>query len=168
MRPRLIQPGEPVCYSWNQYQRAVEEIAAGLRALGLGKGDMVALNSETRLEFYLADLGIVTNGSVAAAMYPSYPPKDLLRTLESRREGRFRGRSEHLSLLQDAPVRHWILLTGRAEGVLTLDDLREMGREAMAAGPGLGGAPARGTATRKIPPFCTSLPAPPASPRWRW
>ena len=86
--PALRQPASTsedgyLVYSWNQYKRAAEEIAAGLRALGLGKGDVVALNSETRLEFYLADLGIVTNGSVAAAMYPSYPPKDLLRTLEN-------------------------------------------------------------------------------------
>ena len=65
-----------------EYRDAAEEIAAGLRALGIGKGDVVALNSETRLEFYLADLGIVTNGSVAAAMYPSYPAADLVRTIE--------------------------------------------------------------------------------------
>ena len=56
--PALIQPGSPP-WSWNQYRQAVDEIAAGLRALGIGKGDIVALNSETRLEFYLADLGIV-------------------------------------------------------------------------------------------------------------
>ena len=37
--------------SWNQYLRAVNEIAAGLRSLGIAKGDVVALNSETRLEF---------------------------------------------------------------------------------------------------------------------
>ena len=60
--------------SWSQYQCAAEEIAAGLRELGVGNGEIVALNSETRLEFYLADLGIVTNGSVAAALYPNYPP----------------------------------------------------------------------------------------------
>ena len=44
---------------------------------------MVALDSETRLEFYLADLGVMANGSIAAALYPSYPPKDLLRTIEN-------------------------------------------------------------------------------------
>ena len=83
--PALRQPadGDYVTYSWNQYKRAVDEIAAGLRSLGIGKGDIVALNSETRLEFYLADLGIMANGSIAAAMYPSYPPKDLIKTLEA-------------------------------------------------------------------------------------
>ena len=81
--PALHQPGPSgyVTYSWKQYLRAAEEIAAGLRSLGIVKGDVVALNSETRMEFYLADLGIMTNGSIAAALYPSYPAKDLLRTL---------------------------------------------------------------------------------------
>ncbi len=141
--PALRQPAATVeggylVYSWNEYQRAVEEIAAGLRALGLGKGDVVALNSETRLEFYLADLGIVTNGSVAAAMYPSYPPRDLLRTLENiDAKALFVENPSTYLLLKDAPVRHWILLTGWVEGVLTLEDLREMGREAMARDPEL-------------------------------
>ena len=32
-----------------------QEIAAGLRALGLGKGDHIALCSETRAEFYILE-----------------------------------------------------------------------------------------------------------------
>src|SRR6266536_4938503 len=68
-------------WSWNEYQCAAEEIAAGLRSLGIGKGEVVALHSETRLEFYLADLGILTNGSIAAALYPTYPVADLMRSI---------------------------------------------------------------------------------------
>src|SRR5262245_14012756 len=45
-------------YSWQEYRQAALEIAAGLRAMGIRKGDVVALDSETRAEFYLADLGI--------------------------------------------------------------------------------------------------------------
>ena len=137
---RDIQPGSPP-WSWNQYRQAVDEIAAGLRALGIGKGDIVALNSETRLEFYLADLGILANGSVAAALYPSYPSKDLVRTMESAGAcAAFIENPEMLEALRQAPVRQWILLTGRAAGALALDDLREMGRKALAARSGLDGA----------------------------
>src|SRR6266581_4932171 len=60
-------------YSWREYRDAALEIAAGLRSLGIGKGDIVALDSETRAEFYLSDLGIMANGSIAAALYNSYP-----------------------------------------------------------------------------------------------
>ncbi|HXB71196.1 MAG TPA: AMP-dependent synthetase/ligase [Candidatus Acidoferrales bacterium] len=136
--PALRQPDGAgyVTYSWNQYKQAVEEIALGLRALGLGKGDVVALNSETRLEFYLADLGIMANGSIAAAMYPSYPAKDLVRTIEQAgAKAVFAEDPKTLKTLQDAPVRIWILLTGEAEGALTLQGLRAMGRAAAARDP---------------------------------
>ena len=135
--PALIQPGLPP-WSWNQYRQAVDEIAAGLRTLGIGKGDIVALNSETRLEFYLADLGILANGSVAAAMYPSYPSKDLVRTMENAGAcAAFIEDPTMLEPLRQAPVRQWILLTGRAPGALALDDLREMGRKALKLDPAL-------------------------------
>jgi long-chain acyl-CoA synthetase len=135
--PALIQGNSPP-WSWNQYLQAVNEIAAGLRALGIGKGDIVALNSETRLEFYLADLGILANGSVAAALYPSYPSKDLVRTMESAGAcAAFIENPEMLEALRQAPVRHWILLTGRADGALALEDLREMGRKAIELDPAL-------------------------------
>ena len=113
--PALHQPDQQsksgyLTYSWNQYRQAVEEIAAGLRALGIGKGDVVALNSETRLEFYVADLGIMANGSIAAAMYPSYPQKDLVRTLTmAGARAAFVEDPKTLDALREAPVQHWIL-----------------------------------------------------------
>ena len=138
--PALRQPSASgyLTLSWNQYLQAMNEIAAGLRQLGIAKGEVVALNSETRLEFYLADLGTMANGSIAAALYPSYPPKDLLRTIESAGAcAAFVENPKTLAALRSAPVRHWILLTGQAEGALTLEELRAMGRDALAADPGL-------------------------------
>jgi long-chain acyl-CoA synthetase len=123
-----------VTLSWKQYLRAVMEIAAGLRSLGIAKGDVVALNSETRLEFYLADIGIMANGSIAAALYPSYPPKDLLHNIEqSGAVAIFVEDPKMLVALRGASVRHWLLLSGSAEGALTLDELRAQGRQALAA-----------------------------------
>jgi long-chain acyl-CoA synthetase len=39
--------------------------------------------------------------------------------------------------LRGAPLRHWFLLTGTAEGAIALEDLRKLGREAMAGDPEL-------------------------------
>jgi long-chain acyl-CoA synthetase len=126
--------------SWIEYRQAVDEIAAGLRALGLVKGDVIALNSETRLEFYLADLGVLANGSIAAALYPSYPPEDLVRTLAAiDARAAFVEDPKTFQLLRRASIRHWILLTGAAQGALTLDALRQLGREELARDPGLTG-----------------------------
>ena len=135
--PALRQPTGHgyLTYSWNQYLEAVREIALGLRALGIGKGDVVALNSETRLEFYLADLGTMTNGSIAAALYPSYPTKDLLRNLDAAgARAAFVENPKSFEALRSAPIGHWILLTGQAAGAMTLDELRAMGRAALARG----------------------------------
>src|SRR5260370_579651 len=70
-------------YTWREYRDAALEIAAGLRSMGIQKGDIVALDSETRAEFYLSDLGIMANGSIAAALYNNYPADDLLRTIRA-------------------------------------------------------------------------------------
>ena len=140
--PALRQPlpgrnDYTVC-SWNGWKLAAGEIAAGLRSLGLAKGDIVALSSETRLEFYLADLGIMAAGCISAALYPSYPTKDLVHTLEAAgAKAALVEDPAMLAALRDAPLGHWFLLTGCAEGVPNLDDLREMGRAAMARDPEL-------------------------------
>ena len=141
-RPALQQPytaaGKRTYrhWTWVEFREASAEIAAGLYALGIRKGDIVALNSETRAEFYLADLGIMAIGAVAAALYPSYPPADLMRTIAGcDARALFVENAADLKALHGAPVEHFILLTGEAEGALTLDQLRERGRQAL-AGPG--------------------------------
>ena len=124
--------------SWIEYLTAAEEIAAGLRTLGIGKGDVVALDSETRMEFYLADLGIMANGSIAAAVYPTYPPKELIRTIQAcDAKAVFVENAQTFERLREAPVAKWILMTGEAPGAITLDHLRQCGREAMARDPDL-------------------------------
>jgi long-chain acyl-CoA synthetase len=140
--PALRQPTRDGYYTltWNQYLEAVREISLGLRSLGIRKGDVVALNSETQLEFYLADLGTVANGSIAAALYPSYPPKDLLHNLAAcGARAAFVEDPKAFETLRAAPVEHWILLTGQAAGAMTLEDLRALGRTALARGeePGI-------------------------------
>src|SRR5580692_9247708 len=112
-------------WTWSQYLKAAEEIAAGLRTLGLGRGDHIALCSETRAEFYLADQGVMMNGSVAAALYPSYPPGELKRTIAmADAKALFVEDPKTFAKLKEAPVKHFILLTGEAEGATSLEKLR--------------------------------------------
>ncbi len=125
-------------WTFHQYKVAAEEIAAGLRSLGVGRGDVVALDSETRAEFYLSDLGILTNGSIAAALYTTLPTQDLLRTMRViRARALFAEDAKTLRSLRNCGVPHLILLTGEAANAITLDQLRERGRAAIAADPGL-------------------------------
>jgi long-chain acyl-CoA synthetase len=148
--PALHQPtgkGNYQTYSWRDYKRAVEEIACGLRELGIRKGDTVALHSETRAEFYLADLGVLTNGSIAAALYTTYPfPEQARNVRASHAKAVFIEDPKSMQSLLDAANSdaadrdslaglHWILLTGESEGVLTLDQLRANGRAALKKDP---------------------------------
>jgi long-chain acyl-CoA synthetase len=142
--PALYQPignGKYQTYSWAEYKHAVEEIACGLRRIGIGKGDIVALYAETRAEFYLADLGIMANGSIAAALYTSYPLPDQIGNLRaSDAKIIFVEDPKSMHALMDAagdatlPVR-WILLTGEAKDTLTFEQLRAKGRQALTDDP---------------------------------
>jgi long-chain acyl-CoA synthetase len=125
-------------YNWIEYRDAALEIAAGLRAVGIRKGDIVALDSETRAEFYLADIGIMASGAIAAALYTSYPAEDLLRTIGAcGARALFVEDPATYQALKSAPVEPIILMTGEVEGVMTLAGLRQLGRDVMAADPEL-------------------------------
>ena len=60
---------EPV--SWADAGRAIEEVAAGLLALGIEAGDRVALLSRTRLEWMLSDFALASIGAVSVPIYPT-------------------------------------------------------------------------------------------------
>jgi long-chain acyl-CoA synthetase len=121
-------------WTWTEYLTAAEEIAAGLQALGVRKGDHIAICSETRAEFYLADQGILAAGGVAAALYPSYPPAELLRIIaQSNARALFVEEPKMLAKLKDAAVDHLILMTGDLPAgapthAVTLAGLRVHGR----------------------------------------
>lgn len=139
----LIQPrggGELTTYTWNQYMQIVKEIACGLRALGINRGDAVAIQSETRAEFYFVDMGIIANGSTAAAMYTSYPQGEAIAKLKAvGAKLAFVENPKMLATLaaslsgSDPIDIQWVLMTGSAEGVMTLEELCEKGREAITA-----------------------------------
>ncbi|MEO8126690.1 MAG: AMP-binding protein, partial [Bryobacteraceae bacterium] len=125
-------------YTWTEFRDIVREVACGLHAAGIAKGDIVALDCETRAEFYFADLGAMANGCISAALYTSLPAADLVRSItNSEAKAIFVEDAKTLRALREAGAPSapllWILLTGEEPGVLTLAELRESGRAAMAA-----------------------------------
>ena len=51
-------------------------MAEGLRKLGVKKGDRVALLSENRPEWIIADLAIMALGAIAVPLYTTYTTQD--------------------------------------------------------------------------------------------
>ncbi|HZD66873.1 MAG TPA: AMP-binding protein, partial [Acidimicrobiales bacterium] len=55
--------------SWRDYGAAVAAVAAGLGGLGIRPGDRVAILSGNRVEWHLADLGVISAGAVSVPLY---------------------------------------------------------------------------------------------------
>ncbi len=57
--------------SWDEAGRQVDELAAGLAATGIDRGDRVALLARTRLEWTLLDMAVSSIGAVLVPIYPT-------------------------------------------------------------------------------------------------
>ena len=57
--------------TWDAYAERVRHVAGGLIRLGLAPGDRVGVLSTNRLEWHLADLGILAAGGVTVPVYPT-------------------------------------------------------------------------------------------------
>ncbi|MFZ5810928.1 MAG: AMP-binding protein [Thermodesulfobacteriota bacterium] len=69
-------------YSWRDYLDAASEFAAGLRRLGLGRGDVVVLIGDNRPEWLWAELAIQGLGGMALGLYQDAPPDEIAYVFE--------------------------------------------------------------------------------------
>src|SRR4051794_11310010 len=69
--------GGAVSITWAQYSEQVRGIAAGLAALGVGRGDTVALMLTNRPEFHLVDVAAMHLGAVAFSVYNTSSPEQI-------------------------------------------------------------------------------------------
>jgi len=67
---------------WDEAARRVEELAHGLLARGVGRGDAVAVLSRTRLEWILLDWAIMSVGAVVVGLYPTSSAKECAYILD--------------------------------------------------------------------------------------
>lgn len=134
----------PAWLTWREVGDRATAIAAGLRGLGIGREDRVAIMAGTRLEWVLADLGIMCAGGATTTVYPTTEAEDasyIVRDSGSKvviAEDR-----TQVAKLVDVPeVTHVVLIDGQADpqsapSQLTLAELERRGAEALAAQPDL-------------------------------
>jgi long-chain acyl-CoA synthetase len=66
---RFKQDGRFQELSWLEYRRQVDQVAAGLISLGIEAGDAIAILSENRIEWLIADLAILSIGAVNVPLH---------------------------------------------------------------------------------------------------
>lgn len=74
---RYLEGERWVSLTWRQTEEAAFEIAAGLISLGIGLEDRVAIASSTRIEWILADLGVMCAGGATTTVYPTTQHDDV-------------------------------------------------------------------------------------------
>ena len=127
----LVQEGEDWReVSWDEAAQAVEELANGLLALGVRKGDAFSILGSTRLEWVLFDFALGLVGAVGAPIYMNSSPKDTAHVVEH---------SEAVGVLCEDESQRSKLEGLELDHVLTfadLDDLRARGRAYAESHPG--------------------------------
>ncbi|WP_320671392.1 AMP-binding protein [Patulibacter defluvii] len=124
--------GGAVEISWRTYAERVRRIAAGLAALGVGRGDAVGLMLLNRPEFHLCDTAALHLGAVPFSIYNTSAPEQIAHLFANAGNRVVVCESLFLDRVQEAraatAVEHVICLDGDADGTLTLEQLEAMGR----------------------------------------
>ena len=125
-------PGRPAI-TYAEFGRAVREIAGGLASLGVSTGDKVAILCGTVPEWPMADFGAFCAGATVVPVYHTNSPEECEYVLSHS--------GAKAILLEDAAqaakiakvrgnlpeLEHVVVLTGEAEGAITLAELRSRG-----------------------------------------
>jgi long-chain acyl-CoA synthetase len=136
---KVKRGGEWRAISSAEFLSAVEELSMGLRALGVEKGDRVAILCENRPEWAYADLATLTAGATDTPVYCTLTPPQVLYILndseskvafvssavQAAKVAEVRGQARclrHVIRMDEAPI----------EGTLSLEELRAKGRAALA------------------------------------
>src|SRR3954452_16143265 len=68
---------DEVSLTWGELRDRVDALAGGLHALGVRKGDTVALMLSNRPEFHVADLAVMTLGATPFSLYQTLSPEQI-------------------------------------------------------------------------------------------
>jgi long-chain acyl-CoA synthetase len=69
-------PSGPKWLTWADVGQRAKALAAGLHGLGVRSEDRVAIIANTRLDWVVADLGIMCAGAATTTVYPTTEPED--------------------------------------------------------------------------------------------
>lgn len=121
-------PGDAVTITWAEYAARVRNVAAGLAALGVKRGDTVALMLTNRPEAAIVDSGAMHLGAIAFSVYNTSSPEQLEYLFGNARNKVVITETVFLPAVKAAggAIEHVICIDGPG-GSLTLEELEASG-----------------------------------------
>lgn len=140
--PAITDPYNKIELTYGELNRGMEEVASGLQALGVKKGDFVAIFSENCGLWCMADQGIMRAGGITTPRGTAAPATELQYILQHSEAKYLILQNDAIlakifSILEKTPLNAIIMLHQNGElakknlkdvAVYTLEELRELGR----------------------------------------
>jgi long-chain acyl-CoA synthetase len=134
-RPALKTLDGSIELTWGEYNDRVKQAAAGLAALGLKKGDTIAIMLVNRPEFHIVDAAAMHLGATPFSIYNTYTADQIAFLVEDAAPTIAVTEQQFLDRLasardRDNALEHIVVVDGDApEGGLTLDELQQKGED---------------------------------------
>lgn len=128
-------------WTWTEFGKSVREVACGVQALGVEPGETCSILGNTVIEWLMADLGVLSAGGVSSGIYPTDSAEQVeYLCADSSTVLLFVEDDEQLDKVLEVrsrlPLLRWIVVLDmdglhdfHDPQVISLDRLREMGRE---------------------------------------
>jgi long-chain acyl-CoA synthetase len=124
-------PDRSVELTWAEYRARAHDVAAGLAALGVRRGDVVALMLTNRPEFHFCDAGAMLLGATAFSIYNTLGADTVQHVLGNAGARVVICERQFLPVLEQArastAVEHLVCVDGAGAGTLSLDALLDGG-----------------------------------------
>ncbi|MGH3714390.1 MAG: fatty acid--CoA ligase FadD11 [Micromonosporaceae bacterium] len=121
----LRTPGSSQTLTWRQYADQVRQVAAGLAALGVGRGDTVALMMANRIEFYPLEVGAQHVGATSFSVYNTLSAEQLTYVFSNADTKLVICEEQYVDRVRASgvPITHLVCVDGSPEGTISVAEL---------------------------------------------
>jgi len=111
--------------TWRQYADQVRAVAAGLSALGVARGDTVALMMTNRVEFYPLEVGAQHVGATSFSVYNTLPANQLGHVLSNAGAKVMICEAQYVDRIRasEVPIEHIVCVDDAPTGTVSVEEL---------------------------------------------
>jgi long-chain acyl-CoA synthetase len=130
-RVALRTPGGAISITWRSYASRVRDLAGGLAAHGIGRGDAVAIMLTNRPEMHLADVATMHLGATSFSIYNTLATDQIVHVLSNSGakvvafEQQFAERL--LPAAQQTGIETLVCVDADLDGAITIEELESAG-----------------------------------------